>query len=117
MRVSMRLSLIYLFVLISLISFVSAGSVTFTDPLDVYSYTIYDSNGNYIGDFNSTETILLDSSNNYQIFVKPNAVSLMSDPIHGVKWFLSYLPFVLGLMLCMFIAIGLVLIYKKGVRI
>jgi hypothetical protein len=64
----------------------SAGSVTFTDPLNSYVYTVYDSSGTYIGDFNTTETLLLDPSQNYQIFVNQNTVSIAANPLEAADW-------------------------------
>ncbi|WP_406670208.1 hypothetical protein V7O67_13175 [Methanolobus sp. ZRKC4] len=113
----MRLISLFALLLVCCSPVVSAGSVTFTDPLDSYVYTVYDANGTYIGDFNTTETLLLESGLNYQIFVKPNTVSLITDPIEGARWTMAYIPVVFALMLVSLIVIGLVLIYRKGVRL
>ena len=95
----------------------SAGSVTFTDPLNSYVYTVYDASGTYIGDFNTTGTLLLDSSQNYQIFVKPNTVSLAANPLEAADWTMAYVPVFLSLGLVGVMVLGLFVIYRKGVRL
>lgn len=113
----MRFITLLALLLVCFSTFASAGSVTFTDPLNSYVYTVYDSTGAYVGDYNTTETLLLNSAENYQIFVKPNVVSLASDPIEGARWTMAYIPVVFVFAMIGLIVAGLFLIYKKGVRI
>jgi hypothetical protein len=101
-------------------SLVSAGTVSFTDPLDSYVYTVYVTEGNttqYLGDYTTNETLILSSSEDYQIFVKPNTVSLVSNPIEGARWTMAYIPVVFACGMIGVIILGLFLVYRKGVRI
>jgi hypothetical protein len=103
-----------------LISTASAGTVRITDPLDAYEYTVYQvtSNGTeYLGDFTTNDTLILSSAYNYQITVKPNVVSLSTNPFEGVRWFQAYLPFIFGFALAGCVVVGLFLIWKKGARL
>ena len=93
-----------------------AGSVTFSDPLNAYTYTVYNSDGSYVGEYNTTSALLLNSTNDYQVFVKPNVVSITSDPMRGAEIFAAYVPFIFALMLFGLIVICLVILYKRGVR-
>lgn len=116
----MRQILIIALLIVCSVNMVSAGSVTFTDPLDSYVYTVYITEGNttqYLGDFTVNETLILSSSEDYQVFVKPNSVSLVSDPIQGAYWFMAYVPFIFSVSMVGLLVVGLFIIYKKGVRI
>ena len=116
----MRLILTIALLMVCSVSLVSAGSVTFTDPFDSYVYTVYVTEGNttqFLGDYTTNETLILSSSEDYQIFVKPNTVSLASNPIEGAHWFMAYIPVVFALGMVGVIIVGLFLIWRKGVRI
>lgn len=113
----MRLISVLCLLLVCFSPLASAGSVTFTDPLDAYVYTVYDSSGNFVGDYNSTDTLILDSAENYQVFVKPNTISLASNPIEASNWMMAYVPVFLSLGLVGIMILGLFVIYRKGVRL
>ncbi len=110
-------SLLLIFLLIST---ASAGTIRITDPLDGYEYTVYHVTENgteYIGDYTTNDTLILNSAYNYQITVKPNVVSLTSDPFQGVKWFQAYLPFILSFALVGCVVVGLFLIWRRGAKL
>lgn len=93
-----------------------AGSVTFSDPMDSYEYTVYDQSGEIIGQYNSTDDINLNSSENYQIFVKPNAVSIFNEPERGADYLMAYVPFGFAALLCVVVCLGIFVIFRRQAR-
>lgn len=97
-------------------SLCSAGSISFTDPLNSYEYTVYDSDGDLVGTYNTSDpTFLLDSSGDYQIFVKPNTVSVISDPTVMFDWFPSYIPLTIGMLVILVFCGALYALFRRGV--
>ncbi|RNI15884.1 hypothetical protein EFE42_01200 [Methanohalophilus sp. RSK] len=93
-----------------------AGSITFSDPMDAYEYTVYDQSGNVVGQYNNTDDIILNSTENYQIFVKPNTVSLFNEPQRGADFLMAYVPFGFAALLCAVVCLGIFVIFRRQAR-
>lgn len=105
-----------IFLLLTTTTSCMAGSITFSDPMDAYAYTVYDQSGHVVGQYNSTDDIILNSTQNYQIFVKPNAVSIFNEPQRGADYMMAYVPVGFAALLCIVVALGIFVIFRRQAR-
>ncbi len=104
-----KIYFLFLLVLI-LISTVPANAVTITfGDLNIQKgvkILIYNSTGGLIGEYNTTDTVSLNSSGSYIFILKPSEQVWFTNPLNALELFKTLTPAVLSYLLFAMVIIG-----------
>lgn len=103
--------IIILFTAITVLT-VSAESITITfSDLDILQKNtkilIYDSNGNLVGEFNTSDTVTLDANDSYIFVFKPSGGDWFSNPFTSIELIKERAPTIFGYILFAVVIAGL----------
>jgi hypothetical protein len=79
---------------LSLVTSASAITITFSDlnlKKDV-KILVYDAQGNFIGEYNTTDTITLSDNTSYIFVFKPTEQVWFSNPLNAIELFKATMP-------------------------
>ncbi|OPY31179.1 MAG: hypothetical protein A4E28_00026 [Methanocella sp. PtaU1.Bin125] len=97
-----------------------ANTITFADPLDTgQKLLVYEIVGNgtvLVGEYNTTSTINL-SSSDYVIAVKPAGAGLLQNPVVGLDWMTAGIVIVFLIIFCTGLTIAVVRILLSAFRV
>ncbi len=117
-----RIAVISFFMIFILAVTVSAQNVTITlSDLNLQKgikVVVYDFQGNYIGEFNTTDTVLLNMSkaSSYVFVLKPTEQVWFSNPLNALELFKASFPSILSYLLFFAVVIGSVIIVLRALR-
>jgi len=107
----LRASFLFLILILILVSVpVNAQNVTITfSDLNIQKgvkILIYDSTGSLIGEYNTTDTVVLDSSQSYIFILKPSEQAWFTNPINALELFKASVPAFLSYLLFAVVIVG-----------
>jgi len=94
---------------------VQAQNITFSD-LNIQKgikILVYTSTGQLIGEYNSTDTIQLNTSKDYIFVLKPSEQSWFSDPFQAIELFKASVPTILSYALFFLVILATVYLAVK----
>ena len=74
---------------------------------------VYDSKGNLLGEYNSTDTIVLNSTQDYIFVFKPAPQDWFNNPLNSIKLFEATTPTLLGFVLFFAVIVGCLAVVFK----
>ena len=105
----MRLLLILLIlILISIPANAQNVTITFSD-LNIQKgvkILIYNSTGSLIGEYNTTDTVILNASQSYIFILKPSEQAWFTNPLNAIELFKASVPTFLSYLLYAVVIIG-----------
>ena len=117
----MKAALLVLF-FIAIISVASAQNVTITlSDLQIQKgikILVYDYKGQFIGEFNTTDTITLNLTNasSYVFVIKPSEQSWFSNPWNSVELFKAWFPTYLSYLPYFLVVVGSIVVIFRALR-
>ena len=117
----MRAALLALF-FISLVALANAQNVTITlSDLNIQKgikILVYDYQGKFIGEYNTTDTITLNLTNasSYVFVIKPSEQAWFSNPFNSLELFKAWFPTFLSYLPHFLVVVGSILIIFRALR-
>ena len=108
-------SAIFIFLILICLGTVQAQNITFSD-LNIQKgikILVYTSTGQLIGEYNSTDTIQLNTSKDYIFVLKPSEQSWFSDPFQAIELFKASVPTILSYALFFLVILATVYLAVK----
>ena len=117
-----KVSLFLFLIVFGIIASASATNVTVTfSDLNIQKglkILVYDFQGNLVGEFNTTDTVILNTFNatSYIFVLKPSEQSWFSDPFQAVELLKVSAPVVLSYLMFGIVIVGLAYLLARALR-